>query len=342
MLSASTNHQEQASTNIDAVQKQATTQNTRKSSQIRAKQRLVSSKHTTIQAKQRPIKSKQAVVQAKQKPIGRNNGLPSTLKTNLEQWSGIDLSDVTVHKNSSKPLQLQAAAYAQGNQIYLGPGQEKHLAHEAVHVVQQKQGRVQSTTQQANDVALNDDPALEKEADQMGAKASQTGNQVNTQPSDRPQQILRKAVVQRQVVQRVVKTWGGEWKTDLYKKKQIGHNRGLDIKLLFTPNQKASKTLIGLTQTVQTFRNDAPENETSKGKHPASILIDKDEAQPSTMPIPDKKFTDQGTHIDQYPHEDNRNPLYAVDKVPKGDKKLDDCPMSVISMTKKGKKKNVP
>ncbi|MEM7041075.1 MAG: DUF4157 domain-containing protein [Bacteroidota bacterium] len=36
----------------------------------------------------------------------------------------------------------QAHAYDQGTDIHIGPGQEKHLPHEAWHVVQQKQGRV--------------------------------------------------------------------------------------------------------------------------------------------------------------------------------------------------------
>jgi hypothetical protein len=67
-----------------------------------------------------------------------------------------------------------ALAYAQGNDIHLGPGQERHLPHEAWHVVQQRQGRVQPTTSVAG-VAVNDDPALEHEADTMGGKAlSQT------------------------------------------------------------------------------------------------------------------------------------------------------------------------
>ncbi|MEL6127089.1 MAG: DUF4157 domain-containing protein, partial [Pseudomonadota bacterium] len=37
-------------------------------------------------------------------------------------------------------------AYAQGSNIHLGPGQDQHLPHEAWHVVQQRQGRVPTTT----------------------------------------------------------------------------------------------------------------------------------------------------------------------------------------------------
>ncbi len=100
-------------------------------------------------------------------------GLPNQLKSGIEQLSGVDMSDTSVHYNSSAPAQLQAHAFAQGNNIHVAPGQEQHLAHEAWHVVQQKQGRVKATKQLKSKTAINDDPALEKEADIMGAKAMQ-------------------------------------------------------------------------------------------------------------------------------------------------------------------------
>jgi hypothetical protein len=100
-------------------------------------------------------------------------GMPDQVKSGVEQLSGMDLSDVKVHYNSEKPSQLNAYAYAQGNDIHLGAGQEKHLPHEAWHVVQQRQDRVQATTQLKQGVPVNDDPSLENEADVMGAKALQ-------------------------------------------------------------------------------------------------------------------------------------------------------------------------
>ena len=99
-------------------------------------------------------------------------GLPDSLKAGIEHLSGMDLSDVRVHANSSKPAQLNALAYAQGSDIHVAPGQERHLPHEAWHVVQQRQGRVQPTLQMAG-VPVNDDTALESEADAMGVKALQ-------------------------------------------------------------------------------------------------------------------------------------------------------------------------
>ncbi len=111
-----------------------------------------------------------------QLPIQRQEnktGLPDQLKSGMESVSGLSLSDVKVHRNSDKPAQLQAHAYAQGTDIHLGPGQEKHLPHELGHVVQQKKGRVKPTVQLKGKVNVNDDPGLEKEADVLGAKALQ-------------------------------------------------------------------------------------------------------------------------------------------------------------------------
>ena len=99
-------------------------------------------------------------------------GLPDGLKSGVENLSGYTMDDVKVHYNSDKPSQLQAYAYAQGTDIHLASGQEKHLPHEAWHVVQQKQGRVKPTLQMKGVANVNDDPSLEKEADVMGSKAS--------------------------------------------------------------------------------------------------------------------------------------------------------------------------
>ena len=100
-----------------------------------------------------------------------NTGLPNQLKSGIENLSGHSMDDVKVHYNSAQPAELNAHAYAQGTDIHIAPGQEKHLPHEAWHVVQQKQGRVQPTKQLKGKVYVNDNKGLEKEADTMGAKA---------------------------------------------------------------------------------------------------------------------------------------------------------------------------
>ncbi|MBW2690258.1 MAG: DUF4157 domain-containing protein [Deltaproteobacteria bacterium] len=94
------------------------------------------------------------------------SGLTGTLQAKTEA------SHVRVHHNSSKPAQLDALAYTQGQDIHVGPGQEKHLPHEGWHAVQQMLGRVKPTMQ-AKGVSINDDVGLEREADVMGTKALQ-------------------------------------------------------------------------------------------------------------------------------------------------------------------------
>lgn len=121
---------------------------------------------TIIQQKQIDAMRSAAPIQKKK----NNTGLPDNLKSGMENLSGHSMDDVKVHYNSAKPAQLNAHAYAQGSNIHLASGQEKHLPHEAWHVVQQKQGRVQPTTS-VNGMAVNDNRGLEKEADVMGAKA---------------------------------------------------------------------------------------------------------------------------------------------------------------------------
>ena len=106
--------------------------------------------------------------------------LPGKLKSGIENLSGYAMDDVKVHYNSSKPAQLRAHAYAQGTDIHLAPGQEKHLPHEAWHVVQQKQGRVKPTIQLKEHLAINDDVRLEREADVMGSKSLAQHSEVIT------------------------------------------------------------------------------------------------------------------------------------------------------------------
>lgn len=128
-------------------------------------------------------------------------GLPDNLKAGIENLSGYAMDDVKVHYNSSKPAQLQAHAYAQGTDIHIASGQEKHLPHEAWHVVQQKQGRVQPTMQMKSGVKVNDNVGLEREADVMGNRAmaiqAKNNSNVSYLLSDKPYKAIQKKVVQR-------------------------------------------------------------------------------------------------------------------------------------------------
>lgn len=112
------------------------------------------------------------IIQRKGGDGPNNTGLPNNLKAGIENLSGYSMDDVKVHYNSSKPAQLQAHAYAQGTQIHLASGQERHLPHEAWHVVQQKQGRVKATMQMHSETMSEGDEA---EAAAKGAEAERSG-----------------------------------------------------------------------------------------------------------------------------------------------------------------------
>ena len=103
---------------------------------------------------------------------GVPDGLPDALRAGIESLSGLSMDSVQVHYNAPGPARLGALAYAQGMHIHLAPGQQQHLPHEAWHVVQQAQGRV-APRLHIGGQAVNDDPALEQEADRMGARAAQ-------------------------------------------------------------------------------------------------------------------------------------------------------------------------
>nr|WP_305067209.1 DUF4157 domain-containing protein [Mangrovivirga halotolerans] len=116
-------------------------------------------------------------------PPGSNAGkssLSGNVKQKMENSFGTSFSDVNVHKDSPEATNMGAKAFTQGNDVHFAPGEynpesksgQELIGHELTHVVQQKQGRVKATTQ-AKGAAVNDDPALEQEADEMGKKAAE-------------------------------------------------------------------------------------------------------------------------------------------------------------------------
>lgn len=110
---------------------------------------------------------------------GAGSKMSGELQGKMENSFGTDFSGVNIHANSDKAPALNALAFTQGNDIHFAPGQynpdsqkgQELLGHELTHVVQQKQGRVQTTTQ-LKGAQINDSPELEKEADEMGEKAA--------------------------------------------------------------------------------------------------------------------------------------------------------------------------
>ncbi|WP_186280037.1 DUF4157 domain-containing protein [Fluviicola chungangensis] len=151
----------------------AQSQNRSADASVRAKAKNQATNRVILQAYKQGTSQLAAVESESVQRKENKTGLPDNLKSGVENISGYSLDDVKVHYNSSEPASLQAQAYAQGTDIHVAPGQEKHLPHEAWHVVQQKQGRVKPTKQLKDSTNINDDAGLEKEADTMGLKALQ-------------------------------------------------------------------------------------------------------------------------------------------------------------------------
>ncbi|MEK8034497.1 DUF4157 domain-containing protein [Ideonella sp. DXS29W] len=173
-------------------------------------------------------------------PPATSDGLPEQLTRGIAALSGEDLSDVRVHRASASPARLHAAAYAQGQDIHLAPGKERHLPHEAWHIVQQRQGRVRPTGQVAGQ-ALNDDPRLEHEADAMGSKALQ----MRLPDLGEPRQLYAAHPSSSQAS--VVQAWAEEdW--------LIARLRGLDTVLRVykgVPNEQILSELEELTDEIE-------------------------------------------------------------------------------------------
>jgi hypothetical protein len=109
---------------------------------------------------------------------GSGNPMPREVQTKMENAFGTDFSMVRIHEGPHATT-VGAQAFTQGNDIHFAPGQydpvsekgQELVGHELAHVVQQRQGKVRATGEVAG-MALNDDPSLEQQANEQGARAA--------------------------------------------------------------------------------------------------------------------------------------------------------------------------
>ncbi|PTB95586.1 hypothetical protein C9994_11045 [Marivirga lumbricoides] len=133
-----------------------------------------------------------------QQSSSTKGGLDKAVQAKMEKAFQSDFSDVNITQNSSEATNMGALAFTQGNDVHFAPGQynpatsegQELIGHELTHVIQQKQGRVKATSQ-AKGAPVNDDPALEKEADVMGKKAA-SGEHVIVQKKSKSE-VVQKA-----------------------------------------------------------------------------------------------------------------------------------------------------
>lgn len=96
----------------------------------------------------------------------------AAVSSSVERAFGTDFSGVRIYSESRRAADLGALAFTQGNEIHVAPGHwapettrgRTLIAHELSHVLQQRAGRVRPT-RRIGGVELNDEPALEAEAD---------------------------------------------------------------------------------------------------------------------------------------------------------------------------------
>ena len=119
---------------------------------------------------------------------GIQTRLPGEVQAKMEGSFGTSFGGVNIYKNDDGATQAGALAYTQGNNVHFAPGQynpltqagQELIGHELTHVVQQREGKVQSkshikkeTKAEKQAVSVNNSPTLEQEANIMGKKASE-------------------------------------------------------------------------------------------------------------------------------------------------------------------------
>ena len=104
--------------------------------------------------------------------------LPSDLRSKMERSFKTSLGGVRLREDPSA-MDLDALAYTRGADITVAPGHyqphsgsgQRLIAHEMVHVLQQRADRVPSPPPE-DGLPVNEDRSLEREADRLGRRAS--------------------------------------------------------------------------------------------------------------------------------------------------------------------------
>ncbi len=150
---------------------------------------------------------------ARSAPTGGGQALPAAVQAKMSRAFATDFSSVRVHEGPQAQA-VGALAYTQGSDLFFAPGQydphsekgQELIGHELAHTVQQAQGRVTAPAQaKEGGPAINADASLEREADEMGARAARGERAVGGQGAGGSLGALPSAIAQRKaVIQRKV------------------------------------------------------------------------------------------------------------------------------------------
>ncbi|WP_053002431.1 eCIS core domain-containing protein [Kordia jejudonensis] len=278
----------------------------------------------------------------------QHKSLPAKLQSNMETSLGHDFSNVGIHTNSQKAVQMKARAFTQSEQIHFAPGEfnpsstsgQNLIGHEFTHIAQQRAGVVKPTKALKKGVMINDDRSLESEADTFGRKAAR-GEAVSKYRSAGlgMRSNVRTAQAKSNVVQMAMQeTHMGKFYDDTYALTSGGGGRrGLDIVLRFEPKSSVNAEMIGLTQTHHAINKGNPFYLNSDNFYKGHAIQSGD-----AQNISDQGVSDEGTHIDRL--KKRNNPIYGSRIMTAGET-LQDTPMdnnSSGSPTKVGLRKLDP
>lgn len=214
-----------------------------------------------------------------------------------------DFSQVRIHADqraNQATGAVGALAYTLGDHIAFASGRyqpgsasgSRLLAHELAHVVQQQNT---SNSPQAKLAIGKPADSAEQEADAAAHAALATAH-MPVADAVRFMPRLSSASVSHPVLRRTPQeTWGGKFEADIYDlvKPVRGKNEanyGVNIRVIFTPNERVNAEKIALVQTAQTLVDGMPYSVHSKSKNDVT----------RGRSIPDYEVG-QGTHIDQTP-----------------------------------------
>lgn len=245
----------------------------------------------------------------------QNKSLPAKLQSNMETSLGQDFSNVGIHTNSQKAVQMKARAFTQSEQIHFAPGEfnpgstsgQNLIGHEFTHIAQQRAGVVKPTKALKKGEMINDDRGLESEADNFGRKAAR-GETISKYRSASlgMRNSVRTAQAKSNVMQMAMQeTHLGKFYDDTYALTSSGsRRRGVDMVLRFEPKPLVDAELIGLTQSVQTVHNGSHFYPNSDNFYD-SRAIQSTDAQNN----PHTGMSDEGTRIDRV--KSRNNPIYG-------------------------------
>jgi hypothetical protein len=257
----------------------------------------------------------------------RSPGQPLAAGTRafMEARFGYDLSQVRVHTDAQaaeSARAVNALAYTVGHDVVFGAGQyapearagKRLIAHELSHVIQQQ--NTPGVLQGKLSIGSPSDSA-ELAADTAARAVMLPENSTYRSSALQIRRHLRRSSLPFAIMQRAVKTWGGEFDTVRYERSTKDQELdGVKIILKFVPNERVDAELIGMVQTVNPLWGGVP-------IHAGSF--EKEEARQKAfegvrVPIGEGG---EGTKIDMSPA--SGNPLYATGK-PEPGHRLEETP----------------